>query len=725
MQSCFSRLDKSAGTVGRIVNLVVALLLISAWQRVAAAQQPSFVTNGIILYIPFNGVANDLSGNGFLTSAVDLQYGTDRFGNRHQSAEFNGQTSYLRTEGLSAQGLNQSRTISLWVFNQTENNRYVFLAGQEGDNTLAEGGRIGLNSRGWPNYYSQWGGAEENLPLTQGFWTHIVGVTSRGFTSLYRNGRLVSRNTDVWTRAGALGQPIFLGRSPFPVTGFGYLPFQGLMDDLRIYNRAFSDAEVKELYDYESLPPDNAFVVNGLVAYYPFNGNSKDFSGNAFDGNQTSIVAAADRWGNRIGSIEFNGTNSFIEVPSFISQTFSNQITISFWFMDDVSRSPDGFEHYILSTVSSSPIPYRGFDVALVNAANEGAPAGLWFREFGGVNDGTGLSIVGSNLIRSNAWHHVVYVLNGTSSSICFDGDIVPPWRPSMPFPLSYQPMPLLIGKGSWRAWRDGLYKGRLDDLRIYNRSLSDAEMKALYDYESIPQPQEPRSATAIAQVVNGFVVGAIVIDGGSGYTNSPAVTVTGGGGSGARFQASILDGVVTGLVVVNPGTGYINPPTITIASPPTPPRKANGSSSVVNGFVVGISLNDGGAGYDAPPVVVLTGGGGTGATAVATVVNGVVTGIAITNPGSGYTSAPSVLIASPPFAPRLGVAISSRLEAAISKVRVTLKVVLGRRYQLESSTDMSTWSPSGSPFVAQDELLTQEFDVDVTGRFFRINQVP
>jgi hypothetical protein len=137
----------------------------------------------------------------------------------------------------------------------------------------------------------------------------------------------------------------------------------------------------------------------------------------------------------------------------------------------------------------------------------------------------------------------------------------------------------------------------------------------------------------------------------------------------------------------------------------------------MVNGFVVGVSVTDGGARYDTPPTVLLVGGGGSGALAVATVANGVVTGIAVTNPGSGYTATPSVRIASPPFNPSLSVRVKT--------VRVDLKVVLGRRYQLESSTDLSTWTPAGNPFVAQDELLTQDFDADDTGRFFRINQSP
>src|SRR5262249_49771109 len=60
---------------------------------------------------------------------------------------------------------------------------------------------------------------------------------------------------------------------------------------------------------------------------------------------------------------------------------------------------------------------------------------------------------------------------------------------------------------------------------------------------------------------------------------------------------------------------------------------------------IVGATIDDGGTGYLRRPTVTITGGGGTGATAVASVSKGVVTGIEITNPGFGYTSAPTINI--------------------------------------------------------------------------------
>ena len=73
----------------------------------------------------------------------------------------------------------------------------------------------------------------------------------------------------------------------------------------------------------------------------------------------------------------------------------------------------------------------------------------------------------------------------------------------------------------------------------------------------------------ATAQVVNGFVVGATVTSGGSGYVTSPAVTIVGAGGTNATAISHISGGVVTGITITDAGIGYTNTPTIQIAAPP------------------------------------------------------------------------------------------------------------------------------------------------------------
>ncbi len=227
-----------------------------------------------------------------------------------------------------------------------------------------------------------------------------------------------------------------------------------------------------------------------------------------------------------------------------------------------------------------------------------------------------------------------------------------------------------------------------------------------------------PLPARAIPQVVNGFVVGGTVSDGGSGYTVSPDVSFLDASGTGAKATATVVNGAVTAIHIVNPGSGYSPKTTLTIAPPPSPPRAATGFAQwALSGHVVGVVLTEGGSGYSTAPTVELVGGGGKGATAVATVVNGVVTAITIRNPGSGYTSAPTVKIGLPPVEPALGV--------AVSRVRLDLHLVMGARYQLQSSADLSHWVSEGGPFVAVDGRLDREFPVGLKPQYFRVISAP
>ena len=148
-------------------------------------------------------------------------------------------------------------------------------------------------------------------------------------------------------------------------------------------------------------------------------------------------------------------------------------------------------------------------------------------------------------------------------------------------------------------------------------------------------------------------------------------------------------------------------------------PHRATAVPVLVNGFVVGATITDSGCGYTNAPLVLIQGGGGSGATATATVNNGQVTGINITSAGSGYSTnpAPRIVIASPPFEPSVGI--------AVSRVNVTQHATLGRNYVLESSPDLATWSATGQAFTAVSENYTNEFVVGQTGQFFRLREVP
>jgi hypothetical protein len=77
-------------------------------------------------------------------------------------------------------------------------------------------------------------------------------------------------------------------------------------------------------------------------------------------------------------------------------------------------------------------------------------------------------------------------------------------------------------------------------------------------------------TATATASLTAGFVTSIAVNSPGSGYASPPAVTISGGGGSGATATATVSGGGVTIIAVNNAGSGYTSPPTVSIAPPPS-----------------------------------------------------------------------------------------------------------------------------------------------------------
>ncbi|MFT0892959.1 phage tail sheath subtilisin-like domain-containing protein [Pseudochelatococcus sp. G4_1912] len=127
----------------------------------------------------------------------------------------------------------------------------------------------------------------------------------------------------------------------------------------------------------------------------------------------------------------------------------------------------------------------------------------------------------------------------------------------------------------------------------------------------------------------------------GTGYTSTPAVTITGQGGTGATATATLAGDAVASVAVTAGGSGYVTPPDVVFAGLGS---GASATATVVGGVVTAITVTNGGAGYSAAPTITFTGGGGIGAKAEAIVEAGKVTGFIIRNAGFGYAS-PTVTI--------------------------------------------------------------------------------
>ena len=427
-----------------------------------------------------------------------------------------------------------------------------------------------------------------------------------------------------------------------------------------------------------------SFLTNGLVAYYPFNGSGRDYSGNRF--HFTPVSLSTDRFGRPGHCID-----SSMGLGLSLSDWGTNRLaantprTISIWLaIRDYPRimSPDwGWK---------PNAPYVELSYGVMGP--------LRFFSDGEFNLDTGTSVVFWKLPNISSWRHLVVVCDSSlvGSKVYLDSALVQATRSG--------------GAGGWPAGfplfsvNGSTSNNVVDDVRIYNRALSEAEVAALYKFESSPYPDVPVPATATAQVVNGFVVGLSLTDGGWGYTNNPTVTFVGGGGSGASGTTTIdAYGSVAQITIVNPGGGYTSTPQVIIAAPPYPPEQAVASAQVVNGFLVGFTVTNSGRGYVQAPRIWLNGGGGTGASVSANIdTNGIITSIQIVNPGSGYTNAPQVVI-EPPVFPLPSITLARGQQVAFTQLQT------GNSYQLQNLAG-GIWRDTGSTVVATNSTHSLSF---------------
>ena len=154
--------------------------------------------------------------------------------------------------------------------------------------------------------------------------------------------------------------------------------------------------------------------------------------------------------------------------------------------------------------------------------------------------------------------------------------------------------------------------------------------------------------ALASAFITPGYISSITVTSGGSGYTAAPTLTIVGGGGTGATATAILTPTSVATITPTAGGSGYTGTPSVNIGAPQMAGGvQARATAIVANEQVTGFTVTNAGSGYTSAPSVTLSGGSGTGASAIATLTPTSIGSVTVNNPGSGYTSVPAVVIES------------------------------------------------------------------------------
>lgn len=212
-----------------------------------------------------------------------------------------------------------------------------------------------------------------------------------------------------------------------------------------------------------AIPP----ALNGsLVGYWPFNGNANDESNGGKNGSISGAVLTTDRFGTANKAYDFNGTNAFISVPGAFPIT--NDFTISFW-----TQSQNTLAEGTVLGDGSNDIGGNDFNLSL-NANNVNVRA-----DKSGTNLWENFNISNENI--TGNWSHVIWKMTPTSSSIYVNGKLIGT-KEIRGSNLGFHDARSYFGvRGVWTGYLDKYFKGKLDDIAMYNRSLTDAEIQQLY----------------------------------------------------------------------------------------------------------------------------------------------------------------------------------------------------------------------------------------------------
>lgn len=122
-----------------------------------------------------------------------------------------------------------------------------------------------------------------------------------------------------------------------------------------------------------------------------------------------------------------------------------------------------------------------------------------------------------------------------------------------------------------------------------------------------------------------GAVVGALLTNGGTGYTSAPAVAASAGG---SIWRAIVGGALSTTVTVTNGGSTYTYPPEVVISAPPPGGIQATGYCTLTSGAVSSVTIVNQGAGYTSPPTITFTNDPREGQNGVASGYNAAATGI-------------------------------------------------------------------------------------------------
>jgi Concanavalin A-like lectin/glucanases superfamily len=225
------------------------------------------------------------------------------------------------------------------------------------------------------------------------------------------------------------------------------------------------------LFNPVSWQKDNSVNLRtGLIACYSFSGSSDDLSGNKQHGQIMGAVSARDRFGKPDAALYFNGS-AYVSLPAKTLK--NNSYTYSVWVKPYALPSKN--EVASVFSIGDETRRHQTINISNVYGAN-----GAVGWNIGGYNMATfGVTeTANGELPGTNQWYHIVSVRSDRFMSLYINGQLVKKEPTSNTLPYYGDPTKAIIGM---RCNLKQSFQGTIDDFCIYNRAISDVEVKKLF----------------------------------------------------------------------------------------------------------------------------------------------------------------------------------------------------------------------------------------------------
>ncbi|MBL0023977.1 MAG: hypothetical protein IPO98_02680 [Saprospiraceae bacterium] len=455
----YDPIDKGNYFDGQLDEVMIYDIALTAAQITALytsqSTAPVIAANSKVASYRFDEFGKDGSVFGNNASVSGATYTTDRFGYGNSALSFDGKTSKA-TASNSAQLSSPFTTVSFWV-------KVGSLPAQGEVYLLSNGGwqerwKISLPSHGKPVFTTHTAACCNDMDsgagneLKPGEWKHVVVIHDTTGDRMYMNGVKVNEKA----YPGALAPtvyPLGIGYDPIDKGSF----FDGQLDDIEIFNYAFSDQDVMSLFNTQAAFPGTA---NALVASYSLNGNGRDttqFKNNAVLDSKTTATTNRHGWASNAISGSARAENSAALQSDFT--------TISFWV--NPKTLPASGEVFLMSNGGwqerwKISLPSHGKPVFTTNAT----------ACCSDMDSGNG------NELKPGQWTHLTMVHNGIEDQIYVNGVLANQKattgalkKTKYSLGIGYDP----IDNGSF-------FDGSTDDVMIFNKALTGAEILAIYN---------------------------------------------------------------------------------------------------------------------------------------------------------------------------------------------------------------------------------------------------